>query len=188
MHLAVKNKIRTLLVFMVVLLVSPVAWAQGVSPSPSGAQAVSNGQALERLIETAIVPRGFTAVSHTDWIAQPDAYPTDLLLKSVPFTTIYGSQGHTEFVLRSPRLNGDVRIEAKWQQTPGSVDEKLPYLYLNASHFETMPEAHVVIVIDGGGWRDGALAWLRTAAKTPPPGKRIDVFDLQQFLAWANTL
>ena len=30
------------------------------------------------------------------------------------------------------RQNGLIRIEAKWQQSPGSVDEKLPYLFQNA--------------------------------------------------------
>lgn len=189
----VKNKRGTLLVFLAVLL---CALAPSLVLSPplraddgaSGARAVTNGQALERLIESAIVARDFTAVSHADWAAKPSAYPTDVLVKNAPFTTVYGSQGHTEFVVKSPRLNGDIRIEAKWQQTPGSVDEKLPYLYLNASRFDAMPEAHVIIVIDGAGWREGALAWLRQAAQTPPPGKRIDVFDLAQFLAWANTL
>jgi hypothetical protein len=42
-----------------------------------------------------------------------------------------------------------VRIECKWQQSAGSVDEKLPYLYLNA--IESMPEDHVIIVYGGGG-------------------------------------
>jgi len=39
----------------------------------------------------------------------------------------------------------------------------------SAWNFETMPEAHVVIVIDGEDWREGALAWLRNAAQNPPP-------------------
>jgi hypothetical protein len=149
---------------------------------------VHNGLALENLIERSIIPHGFTPVNYAEWSAQPKAYPRDLLLKSVPFTTVYGSLGLTEFVLKSPRLRSDVRIEAKWQQAAGSTDEKLPYLYLNASSFDAMPEAHVIIVIDGAGWRKSALKWLRRTAQRPPPGKRIDVFNLNQFRTWASTL
>jgi SepF-like predicted cell division protein (DUF552 family) len=53
------------------------------------------------------------------------------------------------------------RIECKWQQTAGSVDEKLPYLYLNT--IEAMPEDQIMIIIDGAGWKKGAVDWLRRA-------------------------
>ena len=48
-----------------------------------------------------------------------------------------------------------------------------------------MPEQHVIIVIDGPGWREGALAWLRHAAAEQDV-KRIDVFSLAEFLVDVN--
>jgi hypothetical protein len=80
---------------------------------------------------------------------------------NVPFTTIYNHDGNTEFLLISERYNTCARIECKWQQVSGSVDEKLPYLYLNA--IEAMPENTIIILIDGQGWKHGAIQWLKDA-------------------------
>lgn len=57
----------------------------------------------------------------------------------------------------------EIRIECKWQQAAGSVDEKLPYLYLNT--IEAMPENSIMILIDGAGWKAGAIQWLKDAVK-----------------------
>jgi len=56
-----------------------------------------------------------------------------------------------------------IRIECKWQQVKGSVDEKLPYLYLNT--IEAMPENTIMILIDGAGWKTGAVKWLKDAVQ-----------------------
>lgn len=197
----VKNKTRTILFASAIILLGAIfalpvgnTWAKstsdvsGSSGGSSGLHAVKNGQALESIIETTLAGRGFSAVNYLTWRQNPDAHSADVLLKNVPYTTVYGTQGRTEFVLKSTRLPGPIRIEAKWQQTPGSTDERLPYLYLNASRFDTMPEAHVIIVIDGQGWRAGALNWLRKTAQIAPEGKQIKVMNLQQFVSWANQL
>ncbi|MGC2423417.1 MAG: PD-(D/E)XK nuclease superfamily protein [Nitrospirota bacterium] len=82
-----------------------------------------------------------------------------------------------------------MRIECKWQQVSGSVDEKLPYLYLNC--VEAMPEDYIIIIIDGGGFRAGSITWLKEAAKSNKYNeagvmKSILVFSLAEFIAWAN--
>lgn len=173
------------------------AMAAGVAPAtrpaqpatpPDKANAMLHGQSLERIIETTLSSRGFAPVRHRDWVADPASHPEHVLLLDAPYTTIYGGRGRTEFVLKSPRLPADIRIEAKWQQTRGSTDEKLPYLFVNAATADAIPESRIVIVIDGPGWRPGAVAWLRRAAAHAPDGKRIDVMDLGQFLAWSNSL
>jgi len=173
------------------------ALAAGVTPKvrpaptaipPNKANAALHGQSLERIIETTLSARGFSPVRHRDWAKDPAAHPEHLLLLDAPYTTIYGGKGRTEFVLKSPRLSADIRIEAKWQQSRGSTDEKLPYLFVNAATSAAIPEQRVVIVIDGPGWRPGAVAWLRRAAAHAPDGKRIDVMDLGQFMAWSNSL
>jgi hypothetical protein len=152
---------------------------------PQGRSANIDGRTFERRIEAALVARGLTPISHSKWVARgkPDG---EWLLKNVPFTNVYHTPSRTEFVIHSLRRRHDIRIEAKWQQVHGSVDEKLPYLYLNA--VEAMPEPTVVVVIDGPGWRQGALQWLRRMAKerryTGAAEKTVLVLSLAEFLAW----
>lgn len=106
------------------------------------------------------------------------------------FITVYGHSGNTEFLLKSKKYNLEIRIECKWQQSSGSVDEKLPYLYLNC--IEAMPEKDIIILIDGDGFKEGAIRWLRNAVKKKlytsslNVEKNILVMDLKGFLTWAN--
>jgi len=78
----------------------------------------------------------------------------------------------------------------KWPQVADSVDEKLPYLYLNS--IEAMPEKHIVIIIDGNGWKKGAIAWLKEAVaqkkytNVTNADKKIEILTLSEFMSWAN--
>lgn len=124
------------------------------------------------------------------WEKNPEKYGEELLLKNVPFETIYGHKGNTEFLLISEKYKLRIRIECKWQQSAGSVDEKLPYLYLNT--IEAMPEKDIMILIDGEGFKAGAKTWLKTAVKGKlyttenNNDKNIMVFTLADFFTWAN--
>ena len=124
------------------------------------------------------------------WEKNPEKYGEELLLKNVPFETIYGHKGNTEFLLISEEYKLRIRIECKWQQSAGSVDEKLPYLYLNT--IEAMPEKDIMILIDGEGFKAGAKTWLKTAVKGKlyttdnNNDKNILVFTLADFFTWAN--
>ena len=117
-------------------------------------------------------------------------YGKELLLENVPFTTVYNHNGNTEFLLISEKFNLKIRIECKWQQVAGSVDEKLPYLYLNT--IEAMPEDTIMILIDGNGWKTGAIKWLKGAVNQKKytseenKHKEILVFSLADFFTWAN--
>jgi hypothetical protein len=91
------------------------------------------------------------------------------VVRNAPYTSIYGCNSRSEFLYRDSRLVHDIRIECRWQQVAGSVDEKLPYLYMNAIH--AMPEKEIWIVIAGDGARLEAVNWLKcecakVAAKT----------------------
>ena len=71
-----------------------------------------------------------------------------------------------------------------------SVDEKLPYLYLNT--IEAMPEKDIMILIDVDGFKAGTKTWLRNAVKEKlyTNGSNNDtnvmVFSLSEFFTWAN--
>ena len=80
--------------------------------------------------------------------------------KNVPFTTIYGSEGKTEFVIYDTKTERSIRVESKYQATAGSVDEKYPYMLLNA--ISQYPEKEVILIVDGGGYKPGSRQWLKT--------------------------
>jgi len=155
-----------------------------------GGTANHQGRILERTVVPTFESHGFEVVSYSAWSKKPNDYGTELLLKHVPYTTIYNQKGFTEFLVKSKRFGLEVRIECKWQQSSGSVDEKLPYLYLNC--IETMPETDIIIIAGGGGMKPGAIPWLKDAVGrsryklTGMPEKNIQVFSVEEFMTWAN--
>ena len=156
-----------------------------------GSKASGTGRVLEQTIVAVLKQKGFELVSHRLWSRHPEQYGKELLLTNAPFRTIYEHSGKTEFLMKSERYNLETRIECKWQQASGSVDEKLPYVYLNA--IERMPEKHIMVVIDGHGWKSGAIEWLKDAvakrkyANEASQQKKIEVMNMTEFVTWANT-
>lgn len=155
-----------------------------------GTKGNKTGNILESTVIAILEKHGFKLIPYRDYIKYPNKFGEELLLKNVPFTTIYEHHGNTEFLLQSEQYNLKIRIECKWQQSSGSVDEKLPYLYLNA--LEAMPEDHIIIIIDGKGWKKGAIEWLKSAVINKKYStlntytKNIQVFNLMEFITWAN--
>ena len=155
-----------------------------------GGNANSSGSTLEGTVVGTLQSKGFQQISYREWKKSPAKYGDELLLTNVPFTTIYNHDGNTEFLLRSKKFGLEIRIECKWQQVPGSVDEKFPYLYLNC--IEQMPEQRIIIIIDGGGAKMGSVKWLKDACRNKKytdarsREKEIEVMNLAEFLVWAN--
>jgi hypothetical protein len=155
-----------------------------------GGLANSSGNTLEKMVIATFESKGFEVEMYRQWMKKPEKYGNELLLRNVPYETIYGHNGNTEFLIKSQIYNLEIRIECKWQQSSGSVDEKFPYLYLNC--IEKMPESKIIIIVDGGGAKLGAVEWLKSAAnsskywKHDKPQKEILVMDLQGFIIWAN--
>jgi hypothetical protein len=155
-----------------------------------GGTANHQGSILERMVVPTFEAHGFEIVAYSAWKKKPEKYGTELLLKHVPYTTIYQQNGFTEFLVKSEHFGLNIRIECKWQQSSGSVDEKLPYLYLNC--IETMPETDIIIIAGGGGMKPGAIPWLKDAVSQKKyvlpgmPEKNIQVFSIDEFMTWAN--
>ena len=159
--------------------------------SSQGGLAASSGNTLERTVIATLESKGFETVRFRVWAKKPHKYGKELLLTNVPFETIYGHNGNTEFLVKSERYSLEIRIECKWQQSSGSVDEKFPYLYLNC--IQQMPEKTIIIIVDGGGAKQGAVDWLRQAAESKlfqnsQNETDIQVMNLAEFLIWANTV
>jgi hypothetical protein len=134
------------------------------------------GKLCEKAIEDAFKARGIYVVS---WkimrLAAGDLFEQRLLIKRVPFISLYGAKSHTEFVYQHPG-GLRVRIECKRQETKGSVDEKFPYMMENAKHH--MPEPNIWFVIEGIGARAKAITWMKNAAKATE--KTIRVFNVSE--------
>lgn len=168
-------------------IVSAAVPCIALAADQQGAIATSHGAKFEHRIAKTVVEHGFKQRSYLDW--HEDGEPEgEWLLTNVPYVTLYGSKGRTEFLLLSTARGLRIRIEAKWQSSAGSVDEKLPHLYLNA--LKAMPEDTVFIVIDGPGWRPGGLEWLKNAAAdrtfADRPEKLVRVMSLEEFRTWTD--
>lgn len=155
-----------------------------------GRQAKQNGRILEQTILPLLQAKGFVPVSYSDYQRSPENFAGELVLTHVPYTTIYGASGYSEFVIRSNSRNLLIRVECKWQQAQGSVDEKFPFVYLNA--IEAYPESMVFLIVDGGGARQGAVDWLKSAVRQKrfrreECAKDIRVLSVAEFIAWGTT-
>jgi hypothetical protein len=155
-----------------------------------GGLANSSGGTLEKTVVGTLQSKGFVVAMYREYVKKPEKYGKELLLRNVPFKTIYKHPGNTEFLLLSEKYNCEIRIECKWQQSAGSVDEKFPYLYLNC--IEAMPEQDIIIIAEGGGAKQGAVEWLKNATEnklyTGPHNKdkTVKVMTLVEFIQWAN--
>lgn len=157
-----------------------------------GTHANKTGRVLENLVENTFGSHGFQIVMHSKYIKKPEKYGDDLVIKHAPYTNIYGMKGRSEFLVKSKKFNLNIRIECKWQQVSGSVDEKFPYLYLNV--LEQIEEPFVIIICDGSGARTGSIQWLRDSVSEEKfrglnpdyKAKRIEVFNMMEFVKWAN--
>lgn len=148
------------------------------------------GRILEGIVENTLIAKGLNVVTYKDWIKSKLAYGDELLLKKVPYEGLYKHASNTEFLVISKAHNIETRIECKWQQSSGSVDEKFPYLFLNCT--EKMTEPHIIVLLDGGGAKQGAVDWFKGACQKfntdhqKNSGRRVELMSTVEFLQWVN--
>ena len=99
-----------------------------------GAESNHTGGRLERAIELEFKSRGIPVFEYAVKGENGDFFSNRFLLKHVPYTSVYGCSCSSEFVLRD-FFGGDIRIECRWQESTGSVDEKYPYFLENAKFY-----------------------------------------------------
>jgi hypothetical protein len=94
-------------------------------------------------------------------------------------TSIYNTAIRCDFYLPQAITDHGLCIEVKYQDTPGTADQKLPFLYQNI--VEGRYPAPVLVLIVGSGWSPGALPWLRSKVD----GQRLyAVMNFEEFLTW----
>jgi len=129
-----------------------------------GHNANRTGRAAEHVINATLTQRGYTPLRQ---------YPIG---QSIFDTALYADF----YLSNAPGFDAGLAIESKWQQVGGSAEEKLCYLVENIRHVYPCP---AIIVIDGGGFRPGAVRWVRAQVGQ---GNLHAVFTIAEFLTWLN--
>jgi hypothetical protein len=141
-----------------------------------GTESNNSGKFLELAIEREFTSRGVHVFDYIDKGDNTDLFSSRYLLRNAPYTSIYGCQSRSEFLYHDDTLSSHIRIECRWQQVAGSVDEKLPYLFMNA--VEAMPEKEIWLIVDGGGARTQGVEWLKQRCSREQ--KTIRVLDIPE--------
>lgn len=123
-----------------------------------GAEANHSGQMLENVILREFKARKVPDFPFSEDRNNGNLFADKRLIRNAPFTAVNGCESRSEFLYVCASLLLDVRIECKWQQVSGSVDEKLSFTMDNA--IEAMPEKNIWIIVDGGGARQNQVGWI----------------------------
>lgn len=130
--------------------------------SKQGQQAVKSGKAAEATIYCILKERGYQVTQQ--------AYVGE---------SIKGGEIKVDFLVNGiPKFPDGLIIESKWQETPGTADEKLFGLALDISQNYPCP---TIVIVAGGGHRKGIVDWLRRQVNG---GTLYAVYDFEQFLTW----
>lgn len=119
-----------------------------------------NGSILESQINALLISKGYAMLSKPpEIIAQYDW----AIKQHRKFSTLYGGQMRIDFfVFNRTKWPEGLAIECKWQSSPGTVDEKFPYVVEN---LKSLPVPSV-IMLAGGGYRPAALEWIKSQANS----------------------
>ncbi len=139
-----------------------------------GAEANKSGLTWEAWVKVTAEKQGFTIRNYS----QRAACTTPVIERRIvwthaPYKTIFHniknpSKASTEYLVECGFDR--IRIECKWQGVAGSVDEKYPFMFLNAAL--TMTEETVVFALGGEYFEKGKGAevfdWLSNVCNDPP--------------------
>lgn len=130
--------------------------------SKQGQQAVRSGRAAEALIYCILIQRGYQ-VDRQAFVGK----------------SIKGGDIRADFLVRGiAQFPSGLIIESKWQETPGTADEKLYGLFLDIDKNYPCP---TIVIVAGRGAREAIVNWLRNQVNG---ATLYAVFDLEEFLTW----
>lgn len=114
-----------------------------------------SGSILEDQINSLITSKGYARLAK-----QPEgaAGYNWYIKQHRKFSTVYGGQMRLDFfIYHQTKWPDGLAVECKWQSSPGTVDEKFPYVVENLKNLP-IPS---VIMLAGGGYRPSALEWIK---------------------------
>lgn len=146
---------------MILLLCKRKGFGDYMGFIPQGLQAIMNGQILPKRLGLLFEHSGYEVVSYAEY-QEMDTLPSKLAIKGFPYRSIYGHERRSTFLLMNQIQEREIRIECKWQEKPGSVEEKFVFLYVDCVRSHKEPES--ILVIGGDGSKSGARRWLKQVA------------------------
>lgn len=156
-----------------------------------GAKANKSGKVLETTVEGTLRGHGYFQVclnvpkqQQREYLLNSTLLPKRYARNVYVGTGIYQNDLYADFyVTGSPAFPSGLIIECKWQETPGSTDEKFPFLNLNIQFCYPVP---TVVVIGGEGMRQGAMDWFKNQVGSNQ--NLLAVHKVERFIAWANEI
>lgn len=137
------------------------------------------GRSFEKNIEAQLINLGYIKVKASEFLDYSNLSDGKYFASQFNLgKNIYNTDQIVDFII-SRKNDKPLVIQAKWQQSTGSVDEKFPYLITN---LKEKSQFNSLIVIDGGGYREGAVVWM----KEQVDDKLIGVFSYTEFMIWSN--
>ena len=137
------------------------------------------GRSFEKNIEAQLLNLEYKEVKSPDFLELSKQSSVKIFATQFNLgKNIYNTRQIVDFIITRPDSTPLV-IQAKWQQSKGSVDEKFPFLIINLkekSPFDSL------IVIDGGGYRSDAVTWMKEQIDK----KLLGVFSYSEFMIWSN--
>ncbi|MEC4985189.1 MAG: PD-(D/E)XK nuclease superfamily protein [Oscillatoria sp. PMC 1068.18] len=154
-----------------------------------GSRAVTSGNVLENTIESILQTHKYYQVGTNVSKKKRQNYLSNASLLQKRYARqvfvgngIYDTEIYVDFyIIGVSMVPEGLIIECKWQQSSGSVDEKLPYVNLNIQNCYPAP---AIVVIDGGGMKPGAIKWLKSQVGSNQ--NLLGVYGLMDFVVWAN--
>ena len=124
---------------------------------PSGARAYSSGKRLENGVSAILDDHDYSKVKKLQFNPVRELEQPIYAKQYEIGKDVYGKRRRVDFILYHPRLCPDcLVIQCKQQSSPGSVEQKYPYevLSIQENDYDT------IIVLDDGGYSEGAKEWL----------------------------
>jgi hypothetical protein len=159
-----------------------------------GRNAARSGRALEDKVEKILNTLGLPTVDYAHYM-NASHKPKEAVIHNHHYTGTFtpykkdNKKCRGEFLIVSSKLTSPVMVECRSQTVGGTADQKTPKLYLDAVEAE---HDHVILVVEGNGFSDGVIAWLRNAAESRSyivkenTSKNIEVMSLHEFENWCN--
>lgn len=146
-----------------------------------------NYKEINKTIEALLTQRGFQ-IFDENLISDVDPDIRQIAFRNPKYMSIYGKESKNNFLLIDYDKHIRKRVEIKIQSTSGSVDQKFPYLYLNAAL--TFPkDDDVILLLEGKGYSHQSINWLKSVSSEGwliETGKRIDVMSLSEFIDYLD--
>ena len=138
------------------------------------------GNSLESFIENLLNTNGYGKVPWHRFEASK-SLGQPVYAKQMPVCqSIYETQVKVDYILYHPERHPQgLIIEAKWQQTGGTADQKYPYFVLN---IQQKYPYKTIVILDGQGYSPGAAKWMKSMVGN----NLLHVFTMAEFMAWAN--